>query len=162
MNKLTVLLTVVFWGCSTLFSMEFTFQNYSTGIGIRAGLSNGITLKHFVKNDAALEGIISFRWRGVNITGLYEVHKQIFDVSRLNFYYGAGAHIGFWRGYKKHPWFIDDEPYTVLGIDGILGLEYNFTEVPINVSIDWKPAINIIGYYGFWGDEGALSVRYIF
>ena len=52
--------------------------------------------------------------------------------------------------------------YTVIGIDGIIGLEYSFTEIPINVSIDWKPVLNIIGYSGFWGDGGALSVRYMF
>lgn len=137
-------------------------QDYNTGIGVRSGLSNGLTIKHFVKNNAAIEGILAFRWRGFNVTGLYEIHKNAFDVSRLNWYYGVGGHIGFWNGYHDHPWFYDDGDYTVIGIDGILGIEYNFTELPINVSLDWKPALNIVGYTGFWGDEGALSVRYIF
>jgi hypothetical protein len=52
--------------------------------------------------------------------------------------------------------------YTVIGVDGILGLEYNFSEVPINISIDWKPAFNLVGYSRFFGDGGALSLRYIF
>jgi hypothetical protein len=52
--------------------------------------------------------------------------------------------------------------YTVIGIDGILGIEYNFEEVPINIGVDWKPAFNLTGYSGFWGDGGALSIRYIF
>jgi hypothetical protein len=50
----------------------------------------------------------------------------------------------------------------IIGIDGILGLEYNFVEVPINLSIDWKPSFNIVNNHDFWADGGALSIRYIF
>ena len=34
----------------------------------------------------------------------------------------------------------------------------------LNISLDWKPAINLVGAGDsfFWGDNGALSVRYIF
>lgn len=136
-------------------------QDYSTGIGFRGGYANGLTIKHFVSRKAAFEGILSSRWKGFNITGLYEIHAQAFDVRRLNFYYGAGCHIGFWKG-KDVDWADNDDDYTVIGIDGILGLEYNFREIPINLSIDWKPAFNFVGYSGFWGDGGALSIRYIF
>ena len=51
---------------------------------------------------------------------------------------------------------------SVIGIDGILGMEYNIQEIPFNISLDWKPAFNLIGYTGFWGDEIALSIRFIF
>jgi hypothetical protein len=50
----------------------------------------------------------------------------------------------------------------VVGIDGIIGMEYNIEEIPFNISLDWKPGFNILGHTGFWGDELALSVRYIF
>ena len=135
-------------------------QDYNTGIGIRAGLSQGVTLKHFVSHKAAVEGLLSTRWGGVDITGLYEVHNMAFGVDHLNWYYGGGAHIGFWNGNSS--WGERDRAYTIIGIDGIIGIEYNFTEAPINIGLDWKPAINLTGYTGFWGDGGALSVRYIF
>ncbi|MCB0619949.1 MAG: hypothetical protein KDC43_26035 [Saprospiraceae bacterium] len=137
-------------------------QDYNTGIGLRAGSSNGLTVKHFISSDAALEGLLALRWRGIHITGLYEVHRPLGRTAGLNWYFGGGGHIGFWGGYKEHPWFDDDNNYTVIGIDGIIGLEYNFQEVPINLSLDWKPAFNLIGYTGFWGDEVALSIRFIF
>jgi hypothetical protein len=57
-------------------------------------------------------------------------------------------------------WSSNNNAYTVIGIGGILGLEYNFNEIPINISIDWKPAFNIIGHTSFWGD-GAFSIRFI-
>jgi len=136
-------------------------QDYKTGIGIRGGLSQGLTLKHFVGSNAAFEGILSSRWRGFDFTGLYEIHNQAFEVDRLNWYYGFGGHIGFWDGANTN-WGNTGTSYTVIGIDGILGIEYNFREVPINIGVDWKPAFNIIGYSGFWADGGAISIRYIF
>ncbi len=136
-------------------------QDYRTGIGLRAGSTNGLTIKHYTKPKVALEGIISSRWRGLGLTGLIEGHTRAFDVNRLNFYYGAGAHVYFWgerkRGYSPFP-----ERESVVGLDGILGLEYNFREVPLNVSIDWKPTFNFNVPDNFWGDDAALSVRYIF
>jgi hypothetical protein len=142
-------------------------QDYNTGIGLRGGLSNGLTIKHFISSNTALEGIISSRWRGVELTGLYEIHNRAFQVDRLNWYYGLGAHVGFWDGdytyrYGPRNWGEPGRSYTVAGIDFILGLEYNFTEIPFNLSIDWKPAWNFVGYSGFWADGGAISIRYIF
>jgi len=137
-------------------------QDYKTGIGLRGGLSNGLTVKHFIKENTALEGILSTRWSGFNITGLYEINNRgAFDVNRLNWYYGAGAHIGFWD--SDASWAAEDHgAYTVIGIDGILGIEYNFEAIPLNLSLDWKPAINLIGYTQSWFDEVALSLRFIF
>jgi hypothetical protein len=142
-------------------------QDYNTGIGLRGGLANGLTIKHFISSNVALEGIISSRWRGLELTGLYEIHNRAFQVDRLNWYYGLGAHVGFWDGdytYKYGPrtWGEPGRSYTVVGIDFILGLEYNFSEIPFNISIDWKPAYNFVGYSGFWADGGAISIRYIF
>lgn len=136
-------------------------QDYNTGIGLRGGWFNGVTVKHFIGDNKALEGIVSTRWSGLNVTLLYEIHNNAFGVDRLNWYYGGGGHIGFWDG-KNVKWSSKNQPYTVIGIDGILGLEYNFKEIPINLSLDWKPSLNLIGYYGFWGDGGAFSIRFIF
>lgn len=152
------LMTTVVMFCIVVVSNA---QDYNTGIGLRGGLSNGLTVKHFLGEKAAIEGIITSRWQGFNITGLYEIHDQAFGTERLNWYYGIGGHIGFWNG-NNVKWVDDNKDYTVVGIDGILGLEYNFNEIPINLSVDWKPAFNIIGYSGFWGDGGAISIRYIF
>ena len=101
-------------------------QDYKTGVGLRAGFSNGLTIKHFVSEKAAFEGLLSTRWRGFDITGLYEIHHQAFEVEHLNWYYGVGAHIGFWNG-NNVPWTTGDTSYTVIGIDGILGIEYSFS-----------------------------------
>ncbi len=136
-------------------------QDYSTGIGIRAGTSNGLTVKHFISTDRVLEGIVATRWEGYNFTGLYQVYKQAFNVNRLNWFYGVGGHIGSYRG-EEHRRYDDDDQFWLFGIDGIIGLEYNFSEIPFNISLDWKPAIDVSGGFYPWGDEVAFSLRYIF
>lgn len=156
MKRLLIILIIILG-----FTATGIAQDYKTGIGFRGGLFNGLTVKHFIGGNHALEGIVSTRWRGFNVTGLYEIHRRAFDVNRLNWYYGIGGHIGFWEGRHVY-WSETTNPYTVIGIDGILGLEYNFNEIPFNISLDWKPAFNIIGYSGFWADGGAFSIRYIF
>ena len=136
-------------------------KDYNTGIGLRLGYGNGITIKHFIKSNKALDGILSNRFSGIGITGLYEVHNSLFNANGLAWFYGAGAHIGFWSG-SNVSWFDDNNDYVVIGIDGILGIEYSFKGAPVNLGLDWKPAFNLIGHSGFWGEEGAFSVRYIF
>jgi len=137
-------------------------QDYNTGIGIRGGLSNGLTVKHFISSNTALEGLLATRWEGFNITGLYEIHANAFNTPRLNWYYGFGGHIGFWDGSHNSSWFDDNNSHTVIGIDGIVGIEYNVEAIPFNIGLDWKPGFNLIGYTGFWSDELALSIRFIF
>jgi hypothetical protein len=132
-------------------------QDYKTGVGLRGGFSNGLTIKHFVTEKAAFEGMIALNAgnsNGFGLTGLYEIHNQAFEVEQLKWYYGFGAHIGS---------FADSHvTNTVIGIDGILGIEYSFTEAPINIGLDWKPLINLVGNSQFYPDGGALSIRYIF
>ncbi len=156
MKKIILTLALVI-----LLSAFTSAQDYNTGVGLRLGFSNGLTVKHFLSQRTAVEGLLATRWRGFEITGLFEIHNQAFDVERLNWYYGFGGHIGFWNG-DNTKWGVVGTNYTIIGIDGILGIEYNFNEIPINIGLDWKPAFNLTGYTGFWGDGGALSIRYIF
>lgn len=142
-----------------LFGFLAKSQDYTTAFGLRGGLGSGFTIKHFISGTHAVEGIVSSRYRGFNVTGLYEVTNAL-PTAGLNWYYGGGAHIGFWHGKYANPWFTENRSYTVIGVDGILGIEYTFLDLPINISLDWKPAVNLIGYTGFWGDAGAFSIRY--
>lgn len=155
--KTKILLLALILGLSTT---SFA-QNYVTGIGFRGGLYNGLTIKHFISRTTAFEGLISTRWKGVELTGLYEFHQQFPSIPGMASYIGFGGHVGIWNGDNTN-WGTAGTQYTNLGVDGIIGLEYSFYEIPINLSIDWKPALNLTGYTGFWYDGGAFSIRYIF
>jgi len=136
-------------------------QDYNTGIGFRGGPFLGLTVKHFVGTRSALEGLLCTRWQGFEVTGLYEIHNPAFDVNRLKWYYGVGGHLGFYNG-DNTTWGDVGNTYTVVGVDGIIGLEYSFDEIPINLSLDWKPSFSFVGYSHFFPDGAAFPIRYIF
>ena len=133
-------------------------QLYKSALGIRLGPSNGVTYKSFIRKNAAIEAIATFRYQGIGLTGLYEIHGRAFNSRDFNWFIGGGGHVYVWG--DNRPKFLDREQRTVLGLDGILGLEAKLRGIPLAISLDWKPTINIINYSGFWGDEIALSLRY--
>ncbi|MFO7879319.1 MAG: hypothetical protein ACQES0_05890 [Bacteroidota bacterium] len=134
---------------------------YSHAIGVRGSLYSGITYKKSA-GDNYLEFIGSTRWGGFNFTALWEKNNPLADVENLYWYYGFGGHVGIWDS-GEAAWFNDAHgDVVVIGVDGILGIEYAFDEIPFCISLDYKPAFNLVGYTGFLGDNGALSVRYTF
>jgi hypothetical protein len=136
-------------------------QDYRNGIGLRAGFPYGITLKHFLSETNAVEGILASRWGGFVITGLYENEHWTGEYPGLNWFWGFGAHVGFWNT-GANPRVNGTYAGPVIGADGILGLEYTFDEIPLNLSLDILPTVNLIGYTGWGGINGALSIRYVF
>ncbi len=142
-----------------LISLSVDAQDYKQAVGLRGGLYNGLTYKNFITWNTAVEGILHTRWQGWELVGLLEYHQPIADVPDLYWFYGYGAHIGFFDA--QYTTF-GTGTYTVIGVDGIIGLEYDIPQVPISIGLDWKPYINLIGYTHFFGDGGAFSVRYTF
>jgi len=154
-------------------------QDYrlAAGLNIRQW-SYGGTIKYFLNEKSAIEGLINYKWRGVNVTEMYQYHgkfqkKKLRHLRRLNWYMGGGAHIGYFG--KNNPFFQKADGFTIIGADGIIGLEYKITAAPLSFGVDYKPAVNIIalpdpsglhpdspGGKRLWQDEIGLSVRYIF
>ena len=140
-------------------------QDYKTAVGLRFGYPTSITLKHFISEQGALEGIIGFRgysgYSWVNIGGLYEHHNAFPDVEGLRWYYGGGASLFFWNfdnGFAN-----DGASNTSIGIMGALGLDYKFANAPVNLSLDWLPTFFVNGYgNGFGAGYTGLSARYTF
>lgn len=125
--------------------------NYHTAIGLRAGGTSGLTIKHFVANGNAIEGIIGAWPNAFSITGLYEWHVPQAGAPGLKWYYGIGAHAAVYRDtYYYYREGNNGRPYryyryvgngTGLGIDGILGLEYKIPPIPFAISLDIKPYV---------------------
>lgn len=136
-------------------------QDYKTAIGLRGGGPSGLTVKHFIGGNAALEGILGAGFGGVEIVGLYEIHANAFDVPRLNWYYGGGAHVGGYNGGRRYRGYYYADNYIGIGVDGVVGIEYNIADIPINIGVDLQPRLNLVSRLGFWVN-GGLSVRYYF
>lgn len=129
-------------------------QTYQTALGVKVWDGGGVSLKHFFRENRAGE-FIAYFWRdGFRLTGLYEIHGDINGAAGLKWYIGPGAHIGVYGDKYGDGAFI--------GIDGVIGLDYKFNGAPINVSLDWQPAIEFGDGRGFYAGWGGLGIRYTF
>ncbi len=164
MKKITFLLCISFVALST---PKLFAQNYKTAIGIRGGgYENGLTIKHFYKSNTAVEGILGFRPGVFVLTGLIEKHQTAFNEQQLQFYYGAGAHIGGVENGRRYKRFsgddrIYDRSRLLLGADAILGLEWSIPEIPFVLGVDLHPRLELAT--GPYLDiEPAVSLRFTF
>ena len=125
-------------------------QKYRTAAGLRSdGTTYGLTIQQLILPKTTLEGLGMVAPRERSATLLAERHFGILGPS-LNYYFGAGGHIG------NHK---DDG--TFWGFDGLVGAEYKIAFIPFVISLDFKPTIE----YGSadWNRfPTAFSVRYIF
>jgi hypothetical protein len=151
---ITLFLTIIF-------IVTASAQDYNTSLGLRAGVPYGVTVKHFFDKYDALEGIVAARYQGLVITGLWEREGWTGHYPGLNWYWGAGAHVGFWNE-GTNPNIESTYNGAVFGVDGVLGLEYTFDDFPLNLSLDILPTVNLLGSTGWGGINGALSIRYVF
>jgi hypothetical protein len=140
-------------------SNEATGSSYNQAIGIKFPGGFSVTYKKFVTDTHSMEAQLTSWNKGFRLAGLYEFNFYTFnDVEGLGWFVGPGAHVGFWKDqYSK-----DYNSKADLGIDGIIGLDYKFKDIPINVSIDWEPAVTLVGTAGFTPAYGGLAVRYTF
>ena len=144
---------------SVFFTLSASAQNYDWALGLRLGGNAGFTMKKSLGRSTAFEGILSPSDRGLLAVALLEKHHAFLNEPGLSWYYGAGGHAGFWNEGGPNHYFRYSEGHYALGVDGILGLEYSFVSVPLNFSIDWKPAFNLAEYTGFYYGDAALSIR---
>ncbi len=120
-------------------------QNYTRDAGIRFGDGTVFAYRQFVKDDLALELFLVFQDRGFRVGGMKQHFLPAFEQYSENFklYYGYGVHTGISYTNKhqllNRTYYYDWTLSPLFGMDGIIGLEYYFPEVPIMVSSELKP-----------------------
>ncbi len=156
MKKTALLLAITLFTFITTFAQKYkNSSEYKTAAGIKFLDGAGLTLKHFLNDKAALEGIAYFYGNGTRITGLYEIHFDIAGAEGLKWYVGPGAHIGLYQNRYRGGG-------TFIGIDGVLGLDYKIKNAPLNLSLDWQPSFEFGDLRGFVGSWGGFALRYTF
>jgi hypothetical protein len=138
--------------------------DYKTAIGIRLGntapvVSNAITIKHFINQKTAIEGLISFGHDITSFGALGEIHMP-FSTPGLQWFYGAGAYLGFGKEYDVNK--ARNVNTTFFGAQGVVGLDYKFASIPINLSLDWKPELNLVSDINFEPAAIGFSARFTF
>ena len=124
-------------------------QKYRTAAGVRIESDRfGATLQQKVGERTTIEAIGTVGSREYSGTALYEWHFPLLG-KRLNYYMGAGAHIGNLK---------DSGVFT--GGDAILGIEYKVNGLPFLLSADVKPAFHI-NHEDWIQLSSGISVRYV-
>lgn len=135
-------------------------QDYKTAIGFKGGFPGhgSLNVKHFFSGSTALDVAVGGGANHLWLQGLFEIHNPI--ESGFAWYYGIGADVGFWnRGYT---YYYKDKYYdnrTWLGIDGVIGIEYTLSKLPLNFALEGVPTIRVSPYVGF-GMGAAFAVRF--
>jgi len=139
-----------------------TAQNYDSAAGLRLGVPLSISYKKIINENKALEGYIGTRGKGgyryINITGTYNIIQpiDIASIEELYYYYGVGVSIYSWS-YKE-----DGPNQSVTpGFQGQLGLEYTFTDRPINLTLEWTPTIFLSNEFNTFKPYLSIGVRYV-
>jgi hypothetical protein len=138
--------------------LAFSFAYSESLAGLRGGVRSGVSYRMPMgEGDNALEALLTYN-AGLIVTGMYQWHKplEIGEIEGLSWYFGGGAHVGI-------SWFWTKA--FALGLDGIVGVEYDLEGLinfPLRISLDYKPAFDIIGgWAGHFGDA-AFTLRYAF
>lgn len=87
-------------------------------------------------------------------------YQWLFDINAipgLGWYVGPGAGAG---------WYASNY-YTsglTVGVGGIVGVDYKFANIPLLVSVDFRPFYSVVNnsYYHSFDYSTALGVRYVF
>jgi hypothetical protein len=158
MKKLTILFFVLFIFLQADVRGQAMGNNYRTALGVKF-YPGAISFKHFIQPNRAVEALGYFYNYGFRFTGLYEIHGNINDLPGLKWYIGPGAHIGTYNN-AWHRRYGYHDTRMAIGVDGVIGLDLKINKAPINISLDWQPSLNLVGYTYFESGWGGLGIRY--
>lgn len=138
-------------------------QDYKTAIGVRlssaaAMVNNSVSIKHFISEKVAIEGLLSFG-DPLSIGALAEFHKPL-NAGGLTYFYGGGGYLGFVKTFNTNTQKTSTDPN--FGAQGVIGLDYKFNNVPLNISLDWKPELNIVSDINFEPAAIGFTARFTF
>ncbi|MGY0427177.1 MAG: hypothetical protein ACWIPI_10195 [Polaribacter sp.] len=136
----------------TIFSAKAQEISDNT-LGLRLGSNRGfgieISYQRKMNEINRLEINVGLRnsFSDFKAIGLYEWVWNLED--NFNWYAGGGGGV----------YAIND---TSLFVSGVVGVEYNVDEIPLLISLDYRPELGITGFLNGLQSDFALSFRYKF
>ena len=135
-------------------------------LGLRLGDNDGfggeISYQRGMGSNNRLEFDLGWRnSKDVDAFKLVGLYQWVWNIEGgFNWYAGVGAGIGSWSIDEKN----GDDSGSFVFAAGDIGIEYNFQEAPIQLSLDFRPELYFGGDYadsrdGF-GPDIALGIRY--
>lgn len=121
----------------------------------------GLRVGNVVGSNVAIDGVfalgkfsrvhgnVSFGDNAVGLEAIYNFLYKPLDGESLHWYLGVGPSLRI------------GDPFRI-GASGEAGLQYNFNEVPISISADWRPTFWIVENTDFSARGFGFNVRYVF
>jgi hypothetical protein len=147
------------------FSCVCFAQEKSQAIGLRLGMVQGITYQNTINESFSGEAVLAmFRYNPMLLGFVQYYVPKFLDNEQMALFFGLGIHAAYIEGHKNVEWYPDFQSqqlwHFLSGVDAQMGIKYNFSEFPLNLSLDFRPAYNLVGHNGYWFDM-ALSIRYV-
>ena len=148
-----------------LFSYFSHGQQYRAALGIKGDWSSldlalaQLSVKHFFYGPNAFEYNVGFgrRYLWTQIT----YHRNQTLRKDIDWYWGTGIDWGYWNSNYDRAYDSDERSGFWGGINGVLGLEYTFDFIPINLAIDTGPTLRVVPNVKF-GWMAGFALRYGF
>lgn len=136
---------------------------YKTALGVRLSSSNAyqnnsVSFKQFISDKAAIEALFTFG-DPLALGAMLELYKPL-AADGLSWFYGGGGYIAFVK--KLNPTTLKESTDPNFGAQGVIGLDYKFSNIPLNISLDWKPELNIVTDINFEPACVGFTARFTF
>jgi hypothetical protein len=127
---------------------------YKTAIGVRYtpfGFSLKINNSYSKRSIEAIAYLQDDTYVG---TFLYYWNLTLDKKHTTSLYFGGGGQAGYSNK--------NDSSDSFGGAVGVVGLDYKFKKLPLNVSVDWQPSFQFGDVEGFNGNYGGVALRVAF
>lgn len=125
-------------------------------IGIRAGYDAELSYQHSLGQNFLEFDLGAAGYKDIVVSGIYDFCFGLAD--GFNFFVGPGAQVGMYKYAKADE---AEGTHIGVGLGGNLGIEYQFSGIPFNISLDWRPMWDFLGAGGHWSSAN-IGFRYRF
>lgn len=117
------------------------------------GIGAEISYQHALGSGNRGELDLGFHTGAVDVVKLTGIYQWVWNIQDgLNWYIGPGAGLGIIdrnnHHHKHHSHDHEDDTNLLLSLNGDIGIEYIFDEVPIQLALDLRPEFFVINDYG--------------
>jgi hypothetical protein len=149
-------------------------QTGSRQAGLRIGVRSGIFYQitgEAGNAEVGYNGLLSFSNNGLQLTGLRIIYETVLTDISPDLYaaWGFGGHIGFIYtdhfGYFGERYNLQGERFCpVIGVDGWGAIEYRFRDIPLNISLNLKPYVELTipSFVKIMPADIGISISYVF
>jgi len=156
-----VILSLMFLSTLATFSQEISKNALGLRLGSNDGFGGELSYQRALGSNNRLEVDLGFRnsndTDAIKLVGLYQ---WVWNIDGgFNWYAGAGAGLASW----SHDHHDSKSSGTYFLGAGNIGIEYGFDEVPILLSLDYRPEFYFgDGFDDSFGSDIAFGIRYKF